>query len=396
MAPPTVFLVRPLPGGTAIEVTLSGRFAREDLEVIRALPGRRWHAAKRVWTVPRAEEAIALLVERVGPDRVEILASERTEEPAELAEPPWPTQRNQVERIQPPGPAGSRPPHPPLESIEAEHLMARTWEALTLRGFSPRTRKVYLGQLRRFFEWCGDGRAQLPADPVGQSQGYLLELAQRGASRSHQTQAVSALRFLCESVLDRPLLAPKIPRPRPERALPTVLSQEEVAAMLARPRNLKHRALLMLLYSAGLRVSEVVRLRPADLDVARGLVRVHRGKGAKDRYTLLARRAIEAVKLYLDAYPAGTWLFPGPKPDRHLTTRSVQRIVKQVAAAAGIHKDVTSHTLRHSFATHLLEAGTHLRIIQELLGHSSARTTQVYTHVAKTALESVRSPLDNL
>ena len=367
MARLPVFSVRSLPGGTAIEVTLPRNFTREDLEVIRGLPGRKWHATKRVWTVPHAEEAIALLVERVGPDRVEILAGERVEEPLEPAQP-----------------------------SEAESLIGRTWEALTLRGFSPRTRKVYLGQLRRFFEWCGDGRARLPTDPVRQSQGYLIELARRGASRSYQTQAVSALRFLCESVLDLPLLAPKIPRPRPERGLPTVLSQEEVAAMLARPRNLKHRALLMLLYSAGLRVSEVVHLRPADLDIARGLVRVRRGKGAKDRYTLLARRAIEAVELYLDAYPAGTWLFPGPKPDRHLTTRSVQRIVKQVATAAGIDKDVTTHTLRHSFATHLLEAGTHLRIIQELLGHSSARTTQVYTHVAKTALESVRSPLDNL
>jgi site-specific recombinase XerD len=152
----------------------------------------------------------------------------------------------------------------------------------------------------------------------------------------------------------------------------------------------------MLLYSSGLRVGEVVRLRVADLDVDRRLVRVRKGKGGKDRYTLLARRAIDAVQVYRGAYDTGPWLFPGGRPDRHLGVRSVQRVVERSARAAGIAKRVSPHTLRHSFATHLLEAGTNLRIIQELLGHQSARTTQVYTHVAKSTFEAVRSPLDNL
>jgi integrase/recombinase XerD len=189
--------------------------------------------------------------------------------------------------------------------------------------------------------------------------------------------------------------SPRI-RPRKERHLPSVLSPGEVARMLKKTRNPKHRAMLMLLYSAGLRVGEVVRLKPQDLDLDRGLVHVHRGKGGKDRYTLLARRAMEAVGIYRDAYPTDRWLFPGERPDRHLTTRSVQRVVKNAAAAAGIEKHVTAHTLRHSFATHLLETGTNLRIIQELLGHQSARTTQIYTHVAQSTIEAVRSPLDSL
>jgi integrase/recombinase XerD len=238
---------------------------------------------------------------------------------------------------------------------------------------------------------------RLPDDPEAQCQAYVLELIERRrVSRSYQNQVVSALRFMCEAVLRRPALALRIPRPKKERKLPEVLSPAEVTRLLARARNPKHRAILMLLYSSGLRVGEVVRLRPSDLDVERGLVRVRRGKGSKDRYTLLARRAVEAVRLYLDAYPSRTWLFPGGRPARHLTVRSVQRVVKRAAQAAGISKDVTTHTLRHSFATHLLEGGTNLRIIQELLGHQSARTTQIYTHVATSALESVRSPLDNL
>ena len=175
-----------------------------------------------------------------------------------------------------------------------------------------------------------------------------------------------------------------------------MLSQGEVARLLRKPRNPKHRAILMLLYSAGLRVGEVVRLKPPDLDIERGVIRVRQGKGSKDRYTLLARRAAEAVAIYRDAYPTDKWLFPGKRRGRHLTTRSVQRMVKNAATAAGIEKNVTAHTLRHSFATHLLEGGTNLRIIQELLGHQSARTTQIYTHVARSTLASVRSPLDDL
>ena len=187
-----------------------------------------------------------------------------------------------------------------------------------------------------------------------------------------------------------------MPRPRPEVTLPQILSVAEVARMLEKPRYLKHRAILMLLYSAGLRVGEVVRLRPADLDEERGMLRVRRGKGRKDRQSLLARRAVEAVRAYRKAQPTSQWLFPGGRPDRHLNTRSVQRIVERAARAAGIQKRVTPHTLRHSFATHLLEGGTNLRIIQELLGHSSSRTTEIYTHVAQTTLEAVRSPLDSL
>jgi site-specific recombinase XerD len=254
-----------------------------------------------------------------------------------------------------------------------------------------------MGQIRRFLEWCGGGEPRLPEDPARAAEAYILELVQRrGISRSYHNQVVSAIRFLCESVLGQPKIALRIPRPRKEQRLPAVLSQEEVARMLRKARNLKHRALLMLLYSAGLRVGEVVRLMVEDLDGERGLVRVRCGKGRKDRYTLLAQRALEAVSLYRDAYPTHRWLFPGDRPGRHLTPRSVQRVVKKAASAAGIEKHVTAHTLRHSFATHLLEGGTNLRIIQDLLGHQSARTTQIYTHVARSTVESVRSPLDNL
>jgi len=143
-------------------------------------------------------------------------------------------------------------------------------------------------------------------------------------------------------------------------------------------------------------VGEVVRLRPEDVDSQRGLIHVRGGKGRKDRYTLLSDAAFEAMSLYLKAHPIGQWLFPGRAEDLHLTVRSAEKIFENAVRAAGIKKDVSIHSLRHSFATHLLESGTDLRYIQELLGHQSSRTTEVYTHVSNTDLSRIRSPLDRI
>jgi len=373
MAAGPVVSVRFLQGEDVIEIRLLPGFTWAALDVVKALPGRTYDGRRRIWTVPDGKAAIRSLVAAFGSGGVQVLP-----------------------RAAGGSDSGSRGPPDPA-SDPAPDLLEKARVALLVRGYSPRTRKVYLGHLRRFLDWCGCDQGQLPEDPAGRGEAYILDLIQRqGISRSYQNQVVSALRFLCEGVLGRPRMALRIPRPRKEHRLPAVLSPGEVARMFRKLRNPKHRALLMLLYSAGLRVGEVVRLQPPDLDVERGLVRVRQGKGGKDRYTLLAKRAIEAVRIYRDAFPTDRWLFPGDRPDRPLTTRSVQRVVRRAAAAAGIEKKVTAHTLRHSFATHLLESGTNLRIIQDLLGHQSSRTTQIYTHVAQSTIEAVRSPLDNL
>jgi site-specific recombinase XerD len=166
--------------------------------------------------------------------------------------------------------------------------------------------------------------------------------------------------------------------------------------MIRATRNLTHRLMLMLLYSSGLRVSELVRLRWQDLDAERGLVHVRAGKGRKDRYTLYSKRVEALVHLLQRDYSGkdDRWVFQGARPNRHITTRSVQKIVEQAGARVGVSKRVTPHMLRHSFATHLLEAGTDLRYIQDLLGHASTRTTQIYTHVSNRQLSQIRSPLD--
>jgi len=374
--------------GNQLAVTLSSGWTEKDLAVVRALPDRRWDPEARAWRVPDAGRALPRLEAAFGVERLKVTTigdgggSDAPTGPAESAD------RRSAGQEPADNVSPDRRPTDPLRDVR---------DALLLRGYSPRTRKVYLGHIRRFLESTQGSILDLPDDPTSLAERYILALVESGGvSRSYHNQVVSALRFLFETVLEEPGLALSLPRPRKESQLPTVLSQSEVARLLRAPRNLKHRALLLLLYSSGLRVSELVRLRCDDVDEDRGLLRVRRGKGAKDRYTLLADRAIQALKLYREAYEPRRWLFPGGRPDRHLTTRSVQKVVARAARDTGLEKHVTPHTLRHSFATHLLEGGTNLRIIQELLGHASSRTTQRYTHVARSTFESIRSPLDNL
>jgi len=209
-------------------------------------------------------------------------------------------------------------------------------------------------------------------------------------------QALSALKFFFKDVVKNFNMVVEIPRPKKENKLPDVLSKEEVMLLLNVPTNLKHKALLFLTYSAGLRVSEVVRLRPEDIDSTRMLIHIRQAKGRKDRYTLLAQTALKELRRYFAAYKPEKWLFPGDDEEKHLTERTVQRVFENACKKSGIKKDVSVHALRHSFATHLLESGTDLRYIQELLGHKSSRTTEVYTHVSQKSIGAIQSPLDRI
>ena len=222
---------------------------------------------------------------------------------------------------------------------------------------------------------------------------YLVE--KKDASASTLNVAVNAFRFYYGKILNRKFMY-EIKRPRKDKKLPVVLSGGEVSRIISAVSNIKHKALLMLVYSAGLRVSEVVKLNVEDIDDERKLIHVRGAKGKKDRYTILSNKALATLNLYLKAYQPKKWLFNGAKKTRHLSTRSAQRIFDSAVKKAGIKKGVSIHSLRHSFATHLLESGTDLRYIQELLGHQSSKTTEIYTHVSTKNIGKIRSPLDNL
>jgi len=178
--------------------------------------------------------------------------------------------------------------------------------------------------------------------------------------------------------------------------LPVVLSKEEVVKILSSIDNIKHKAILMLVYSTGLRVKEVVKLKPEDIDSKRMLVYVKRSKGRKDRYAMLSEMALQMLREYWRLYKPDEWLFEGARKGRHISTRTVQHILEHACARAGIRKDISVLTLRHSFATHLLESGVDLRYIQELLGHAHSKTAEIYTHVSTKSIGKIKSPLDKL
>jgi integrase/recombinase XerD len=169
-----------------------------------------------------------------------------------------------------------------------------------------------------------------------------------------------------------------------------------VAKILSSIDNIKHRAILMLVYSAGLRVGEVVKLKPKDIDSKRMLIYIRGSKGRKDRYTILSESVLKILREYWQQYKPQEWLFEGAKPEKHISIRTTQKIFEHACEKAGIKKEITIHTLRHSFATHLLESGADLRYIQELLGHKHIKTTEIYTHVSVKSIGKIRSPLDSL
>ena len=270
-------------------------------------------------------------------------------------------------------------------------LLDKTDEEMRIRNYSPKTRKLYRGHLERFYR---DRGGTDPLCTTEECKAWLVAILDRGRSHSYMSQAISALKLVHEAVLNRPGPMARVPRPKRERTIPTVLSRNEVRRLTEAVKDPKHRALVVLLYSAGLRIGEALRLRVQDVDEERRVIHVRCGKGKKDRIVMLARVAAEELESYRRWEGPHYWLFPGASRDRHLRPRTLQRTVTLAAKKAGILKRVTPHTLRHSFATHLLEAGTDLRYIQRLLGHKKISTTEIYTHVADRDLMGIESPAD--
>jgi integrase/recombinase XerD len=233
---------------------------------------------------------------------------------------------------------------------------------LKSRKYSPKTTKAYLCYNEDFLKFVNRSPLEVTNKDVKDYLVFLVE--QKESSASTLNIAISAMKFYYGGILKR-RFAYEIIRPKKDRKLPVVLSQEEVSKILSSVSNIKHRAILMLVYSAGLRVGEVVKLKPEDIDAQRKLIHIRGAKGRKDRYTILSEVAWESVGKYVERYKPKKWLFLGARPQRHISTRTVQAIFKQAKEKAGIGKDVTVHTLRHSFATHLLESGVDLRYIQE-------------------------------
>ena len=227
-------------------------------------------------------------------------------------------------------------------------------------------------------------------------QSFLRHLVmERNVSSSYQNQAINAIKFYYERVLKGERKTYFIDRPKKEKTLPVVLSENEIISILKVCSNLKHKAILMVIYSAGLRISECINLKICDIDSNRMQIRIEQSKGKKDRYTLLANKTLQLLRIYFKEYQPKKYLFEGQFSEQY-SSRSIQAFFQEMIKKAGITKNVTVHTLRHSFATHLLENGTNLRYIQSLLGHESSKTTEIYTHITTKGFDQLKSPLDNL
>jgi site-specific recombinase XerD len=219
---------------------------------------------------------------------------------------------------------------------------------------------------------------------------------ERNVSESYQNISINAIKFYYERVLGGQRKIYFVDRPRREKKLPVVLSTAEIVAVMNCTKNLKHKALLMLIYSAGLRISEAINLKIKDIDSKRMQIRIVSAKGKKDRYTLLSEKALKTLREYYGVYRPIEWVFEGTSGNGPYSSRSIQQILKASVTKAGITKPITVHTLRHSFATHLLEQGTDLRYIQSLLGHGSVKTTEIYTHITTSGFGKIKSPIDGL
>jgi integrase/recombinase XerD len=272
-------------------------------------------------------------------------------------------------------------------------LRQRLIDDMTARRYSEKVQKAYVRHVRTFAAFLSRSPDTATSDDLRRFQ---LHMAQQQISPGSINAAIAALRFFFTVTLERPDLVRPLRLVNEPRKAPVVLSQEEVARLLEAAPGLKYKAALCVAYGAGLRVSEVANLKVSDIDSQRMTLRIEQGKGQRDRYVMLSPQLLELLREWWRAARPPVWLFPGQNPINPMTPRQLNRAVHAAKDLAGISKRVSPHTLRHSFATHLLEQGVDIRVIQVLLGHAKLETTALYTRVAVNTVRDIKSPLERL
>ena len=274
-------------------------------------------------------------------------------------------------------------------------LRSRMIREMQIRNYSEKTIRSYVAAISKLATFFNQPVEEISVDQFKDFLHHRISIDE--VSVPMVNQSISAFKIIQQDILKRDWESIKIKRPRRERKLPVVLSIAEVAAMINATKNLKHRTLIMLAYSTGMRRNEIRLIKPGHIDSERMQVRVVHGKGKKDRFTILSPKALELLRFYYQLHKPSTFLFePSGKKNTHLSDGTLNIIVKRAAKKAGIRKNVSFHTLRHSFATHMLENGINIRIIQKFLGHTSIKTTSIYLHIARIDPCLVRSPLDDM
>lgn len=356
--------------------TRSGRlrlifgFDKELINHIKKYPYHSWDSKNKWWTIPFSDHYLKEI--KAFSTNKKLLV--RFEEE--------PKQEEGVKRI--------TPYDVPNYRKCPEEMVHRLKE----QRYSAQTLKIYVQMFEEFINYYpGLDINNISDKQIKQFLRYLV--TERKISTSYQNQSINAIKFYYEKVLGGPRKVYYIDRPKKEKTLPAVLSVEEIKALFASVENIKHKCLLMLAYSSGLRLGEIIRLKIKDIDRERMQIRVVQSKGKKDRYTKLSLRFLQILDEYIEIEKPREYVFEGVKGGQY-SPNSAQNIIKAVAQKAGLKKRVTMHTLRHTFATHSLENGVDLRYIQSMMGHESSRTTEIYTHVTTKGFDQIRSPLDDL
>jgi integrase/recombinase XerD len=358
-------------------VTLRFPYDEELTALVRKLTDARWSKSMKCWHIKDSRNIVNDLFQKVRGkvflDYSDLKNDQKSEKEA------------------------AHKPAPDLQILSARDLTRvaefRKWMAH--RRYSESTISTYIGMLGHFLRFIKPKESNEidPGDMVSFVNDYVIP---RRLSYTFQNQVISATKLYCKHILKQDLEVGTFKRPRGMHKLPNVLSKEEVKAILEASANLKHRTMLSLIYACGLRRSELLHLTSQDIDRKRGIITIRQSKGNKDRIVPLSQKVTVLLDEYSKFYRTETWLFEGQVKGEQYTASSLAKVLSEACIKAKIEKPVTLHWLRHSFATHLLESGTDLRFIQELLGHSSSRTTEIYTHVSIKSIQNIKSPIDDL
>ena len=350
-------------------------YDKELYKTVRQIENSRWNPQLKSWTVPWNTSLL---------NEIDLLFKDIATIDYRLLEEKIPTKNYQ-----------SRNPYFTELSAEAIKKVELYQRWLKSRRYSENTIKTYNDALMLFLSHYKDQTISslTNQDIINFNNDHIIK---NKLSSSYQNQFVSALKLFFNKIEEKQIQVDLIHRPKRSHSYPNVLSKEEVKKILNAPFNIKHKAMLSITYACGLRCGEVLKLKPADIESKRGLLLIKDAKGKRDRIAPLSQKIVELLRTYYLAYKPKVFLFEGITAGTMYDERSFQYVLKQNVKRAGIQKPVTLHWLRHSFATHLLESGTDLRYIQEILGHKSSRTTEIYTHVSKKSIQNIASPFDDL
>jgi site-specific recombinase XerD len=340
------------------------------IQRIKSIPYHTWDQKNKWWSVPFSEKIL---------NEIYRIANNQGLKPIYEEEPETEKGSKRISKLDTPN----------YREVPEEYMLK-----LRELRYSENTCKVYKPLFEEFINYY----FRYDIDKISEPQiiAFIRYLVmERKVSTTYQNQAINAIKFYYEKVLGGQRKFYFIDRPKKEKTLPVVLNREETIRMIQCTKNIKHKAILMLAYSSGLRLGEIVRLRINDIDRERFQIRIEQSKGRKDRYTKLSQKFLEIMDKYTEEYNPKDLLFEGAKGNE-FSDKSIQNMVKAAAERAGITKEITPKTLRHTFATHSLEDGVDLRYIQSMLGHSSSKTTEIYTHITTKGFDQIKSPLDNL